>query len=996
MADVLSTQLPVKPGVYIGRVFRPNPTGQSGIIRQPCAVGKGNRLQTRANRSIRRSYLADVDLTFSPASPYLAPLVFPALPDKTIALIRRLDGSFVPDNKWDFIQSVPMSGVYDTILISPDAYDANESYSISYQSTSRLVQDDISTLFPQLRRILFSGDAENQTLYVEGRDFRIPIDITDVDPASSGSVANYSTRAFSPVVPGTGNTGGGVLSIDPLSAFTADYNRVYTVTVDTVALNVTCSVRISLGSGGNEVLGPDPIHSAIASTLTLTFTAGGVSTDSFIDPRTGDTITVELDDTVPAAVNDTFVFSGLGPARVEVSSAHINTNQFGVVGDPVPDVGNTGTGDVTVSIDSDFDAPYNRTYEFQVTAAAGVGPARTTTLRWVGYGELPITEGTVNLTEALDNFTGVDIENGVILDFDFGVTNFATGDRFTVACLAARKDIEAKDSRTVTLNVATATAGLVTGQYVTNTFEGRFGLFNVTSNGLLQLNGGIDLFFRNIGTVLAQNRHATSDVWEFSTTNMEVFDWGLVSRVTETIDTIEFRTDVLGLMTGVVGSTYVVLSEVPTSVLYVRDTVSGALITSNTISGQPIIYFATAPSNAVEIRYQYVGPEPTPGNIYYVTADVVRPPELYNNVVYAANFEQASDLLGPSSTDNDLLIGAQIGLQDNGSPGMFFVQAYDNDQDGVITSLDLNDAILATERSRRLTDVIVLNGFSTLSTQLASNERMNDPFQAKERALWVGCPMGTVVGDVDTPGTIVFLAKRTLQVAPDSQAHGKRVLVANNEDITKTIRLTDGTTATVNLDGSFVALALACYNASFTTPDQTLLRKNISGFDTMGVFSEPEELRLVGASTVWLSNQGSDIAPVFRIEDSVTVDTSSDDNNEISVAINQKEYVTRDIREFMDASAIGFVPRSEQAAVQTIKTFLVQRLATNASKGFIGPYRDEAGNERPIDPAVDVEVFRDTSSRSTFFFQYYWYGIYPIKRLMGLFSVDERFFNRQA
>lgn len=992
---ILATQRPTMPGVYIGRIFRPNPIETEGFVRQPCAVGKGSRLQARANRPIRRSYLTDVQLTFTASAPYIAPLLHAALPDQTLAVIFRSDGSILPDSKWDFVETVPLSGVYDAVLIRSDAYEAVETYSIDYQSTSTTILDDISTITPQLRRVLFVGDTENQTRYIEGVDFRIPISITPAAPRATGSVSNFETYGFSPPVPGIANVGSATAAITA-GTYTHDYNRIYDITVDAVGASIDVSVRISLGSGGTNVLAPSPIHSAIASTITMSFTPGGVSTDSFVDPQTGDSITVEIDDTAADITSgDTFTFAGLGPALVEVSSAHLNTNQYGVIGTPTPSGGNTGTGSISVRFDADYTGPYNRSYQFEVTAVAGVTPNRTATILWVGFGDSPVTEGTINLNEATSNNENVLIESGIRLDFDFGGVHFAVTDTYHMAAIAARRDIESKDSRTTNLIVGAVGAGVISGQYETNTFEGRFGLFSVGTDGLLQLPGGTDVFFRNVGTLLAENRHTPSDEWTLSTTNEEVIDWSLTTRATETVPTSDIRTDVLGLITGVVGARYVILSSVPDTVLYVRDTVTGGLLSFSTITGQPFIYFLVPPTNPIEVRYEHVGLEPNPGSIYYITANIVRPLELYNTPLYAQNFDQASDLLGPSSTDNDLMIAAQIGLEDNRAPGMFFVQAYDNDQDGVITNLDIEDAIRATERSSRLTDVIVLNGFGTLSTQLISNERMNDPFERKERALWLGVPMGTAIGDVETPGTITFLSKRTLRTTPDSPASGKRVLIANNE-ATKTIRLTDGTTAVVNLDGSFVAVAVAALNASFGNPVETILRKNISGFDSLSVYSEPEQLQLVAASVVFLSNAGSDTSPVFRIEESVTTDTSAADVNEISVAINQVEYTTRTIRNHMDVALIGFVPRSEQAGVQAVKAPLVQKLAELVSRGFVGPYTDDAGNERTIDPQTDVEVFRDTSQKSTYYFRYWWNGRYGIKRLFGLYSVDQRFFGRQA
>jgi len=162
------------------------------------------------------------------------------------------------------------------------------------------------------------------------------------------------------------------------------------------------------------------------------------------------------------------------------------------------------------------------------------------------------------------------------------------------------------------------------------------------------------------------------------------------------------------------------------------------------------------------------------------------------------------------------------------------------------------------------------------------------------------------------------------------------------------------------------------------------------------VFTEPEEYQLQELSVLYVSNQGSSDAPVFRIEESVTVDTSAPDNNEISVAINQKQFVTKQIRDTMESALIAVVPPSEAAGVAIVRSFLVSKLVDMIGKGLIGPYTDDSGNSRTIDPSVDVEVFRDRTDKTLYHFKYYWMGRYPIKRLFGMYSVDRKFFSNNA
>lgn len=996
MADTLTTTRATKPGAYIGRIFRPTPTGLSGFARLPCLVGKGNRLQTVFNAQIRRSYRNAVPIVFTGTSPHVATLVYAAENDQTITRVYDTDGNTVPASAWIFTESSPGVSGYNQVVMLPEVFNANKNYRIDYQSTSRLIKDELP--FSEIREVRFVGDTENQELYVENVNFNIPVTLSE--PAADTGNANVATTGFTTPAAATGNTGTATLTITA-GSFTGDYSRTYTAEVTSVGGTVEVDVRVTLPGGGADIEAPSPYHAdlAVPAGLTASFaTPGGISSDTITDPETGDVITLQLDDSgADVIVTDSFEFVGLGISLVEVDTALANTNQFPDYTTVTKTVTNA---DVVVSLrdDSTFTGLTNRKYILQCTAAAGVTPSRTASFVWTGYGESPVTGSAVgsplNIAEAIGSNLDVSLEMGVKVDFDFGAVQFTAGDLFEFEAKAPRKYVNAKDSRSYSLTVNSAVAGSVEFQYITDTPEGKFGTATATGpGGSLRLPGGIDLYVRNIGSLLSENRYVAADFWTFSTVNEEVIDWQLTSRVSETINTTEILTDTLGSVTGVVGAAYVILSNIPTDVLFVQDTATDALLTATALTTRPILWFlpANKPVNTIEISYEYVGPEPAPGSFYYITANVVRAPELYNVPILSLSFEEADRLLGPVTVSNDLYIGAQLALEDNGAPGIYSCQAFDADGDGVISSVDIDAAILATEENATLTDIVVLNGNSSLSTALSSNQRMNDPFERKERALWVGLPVGTAIGSINASGTVVYTAKRTLQVYGANHARGTRVLVANSR-ATKTITLTDGTQTTVTLDGSFIQAAIAAVNASFADPGTPLLRQTVAGFASMQTFSEPEELQLQGASVLYLSNQGSVEAPVFRIEESVTVDTSSPDNNEIGVAINQKQFVTREVRSSMEDSLLAVLPPTEQAGVSIVRTFLVTKLADLASRGIIGAYTDNAGNARAINASTDVEVFRSKSDHTLYNFKYYWVGRYPIKRLFGLYSVDKKFF----
>lgn len=520
--------------------------------------------------------------------------------------------------------------------------------------------------------------------------------------------------------------------------------------------------------------------------------------------------------------------------------------------------------------------------------------------------------------------------------------------------------------------------------------------YPVPAAGNVTIPGDFLLWFRNVGAnpstlCLTQKRYVASPVDEFTfgSTDLLTIDWNLTSRVTETIDATQVFTDVIGTVTGVAGTKYIILTNLPDEILYVQNSPAGTALVYSQVAGTQYVSFPTAPAGNVAVKYQYRGPEPDPSNVYYITADTLRTTDLYNVPISILSRDELRQQVGPMAVDNDLLIGGEIAF-DNNVPRLLVCQAYDTDFDGLYTTLDYNEAILATKTNSLLTDVIVLNNFASLSAALSNNEQCNDPFERKERVLWVGCPQGTIIGDSQTANTLVYLARNTLQVFGQNQSHGRRVLLGNTT-ATKSVVLPDGSQVTVDLDGSFVAVGAAALNASFSDPGETLLRKNIAGFDSIEAYNEVEELQLGAASILFLSDQG---AGVFRFEESVTVDTSSINNREIS-AQNQEIFVTRDLRGRLDTATISFVPQSQQAGVSFIQSLLVVMLSEYVSRGIIAPYTDESGASRPIDPANDVAVFRDETDKTQYNFGYFYNLRYPIKRVFGVYSVDRKLFGVQ-
>jgi hypothetical protein len=625
------------------------------------------------------------------------------------------------------------------------------------------------------------------------------------------------------------------------------------------------------------------------------------------------------------------------------------------------------------------------------------------TIAWAGYDELPYTTGSFTVTEATSSsFSNIALESGITLTVTlpaFNVANaFVVGDEWTFTARPAREYYQAKDDRDYELEITSALAQTLAGTYAASTKEGGFGTWTTTvsndgSGGAIALQDNVNFMARNLGNSFAAgvggaapHMHRAGDKHTSSVICDDEIKWDIDQRTTETISLTAVRHDVLGTITGTPNTYYVVLDNTPTSVLYVRNASTGADISYNVVASSPYVWFATDPGVNLSIRYQWIGEEPDPAQVYYVTATRLRPTSEYDQPVLWTSPDRARDGLSPSTVDNDLLIMSDIAGELDVAE-WYTCQVLDRDDDDIHTTFDYKQSILATEDTPQITDLIVLNKWDALAAAKASVSRCNDMFQLpnKWRFLWTGFPVNTPIGDVDQASSRIYTAKRTLLVSGNDPAHGAYIAIANSW-ATRTILLDDLTEVDVTLDGSFIAGAAAALQNSFSDTAETLLMKDLSGvFNTMETLSDGDEIRVASNGMTYLRQEGD---AVFRFMEDITTDNSAIDYQQINAG-KQKQWVVRDLTAAMTRKLTGFVPTDPFSAIGLIKGFVVQKLGNYVAAGRIAPYGAEQNppTRRPVS-AGDVEVFVDENVKTDYYY-IFWYNLrYPIKRTSGLFGVD--------
>lgn len=1078
----------LRPGTYIGQLIRPAAANITGNPRLPVFVCKGSRLAQAKNTEIVRARVFDEALTFLGAGPYTALLNFQADGVKTNTRIVDSDGRVIPDNEYLFSTSVVSN---DTITIPSQFYNSTVTYTITYQSVDRSVQDPVP--FADLRFIQRVGLAVDSSDFTEFTDFYIPVTFgavtadvgntyTETD-AYGSTFLSARTVAISSASPAedititalvTGAAGNGIRVLfaggGALTVVESVASRLVTVTYVSTVDTTTTIVAAIAGAGLTLVsavgVGATPWVSPAQDQLVVTsqmladpantgdgnvyfantgseythaydrdytiecIAGGGTGTADFIwysspvslgntmqtynpahpdlnavaafrnlltNPASDTNTTLENGLVVRFrdlggvfAVGDKWTFRAFGPSTIEIDSRHTNTNQFTENGAVIEvDVDPLSDGVLTVaSTPEAYTGTYNRTYTLAVFAVVA---ATSVTFKWSAVGDDGVATGT---TAALTDGDNAVLDEGVQIDVDLTPGDFVVGDIFRFTISAPRVLTTIKDDRTYTLEVSAAAPGDVDFLFFTSTPEGGIGSFTATTaDPHIELAGNLNVNVRN----LSLPRYAGGDEFEFALTLDDVIDWTLETRVTETILAEDIVHDILGRVTGVPDTYYAVLRNIPETIISVLNSVPAtvaATIVIDTATGDNtrfLSFGATDPADDITVIYQYIGKEPSPGQAYRFSALYLRGAELYNDPILVQSEGDGIALTAPMGTTNHA--GIINGIAWDFEPiGIYICQVKDADDDGVYQDSDYETAIEATEEKADITDLVVLDAFGTLNKQLEQIDQLADPFRNQNRLLWIGMPIDTPIGDVDTPDTLVYTAKVTTAVFGDSQSHGSRIMVASTF-CDRTIVLDDGTSQSVTLDGSFVAAAACLTYASFGDPWETMLFKNLTVFDDVQVYTLSENNILGAAQINYVERVGDGI---FRWIEDVTTDPvgteNAPDEFRIISAMIQKKYMNTKIQQAVDATVISLVPDSGEQGIAAIVNAISGAILTEVSNGKIGQYQNEDGAIRKFNPGSDIRVFRDRTQRTLYRFFVGYFLRYPIKTVVGLALTDSNNF----
>lgn len=394
------------------------------------------------------------------------------------------------------------------------------------------------------------------------------------------------------------------------------------------------------------------------------------------------------------------------------------------------------------------------------------------------------------------------------------------------------------------------------------------------------------------------------------------------------------------------------------------------------------------------------GKRPALASVYYVTYTINRPSSEYNAQRTFFSLDSARAELGDTSSTNPLMIAAELAFA-NGAPSIVTVQVNDATVLGSPTRAEFLAAMNATVKTDVITEMVVLSTDAAVRADFKDLlEQLNSQEVKRFRRGWFGLPRSTDIGDRDTPDSYVYIASRVLQVAPDSPARGRMILLAPPQytGVSRDITLSDGSVQRVNLDTTFIAVAAAARRTSFSALATSLAEKSIVGFnlddmEDVDLWNPTQRGLLASNGCMVLSFADGG----FKVLDPVTTEAGGGGlvNFKYESTSPQKDVVTRKVNLALRRAVVGIVPTDEADFIIDIKSVIRSVIEGEIGSGSsIGPYT--VGNvrgaaRRPLNLSEDIEVLIDPDDPTTFSFRY-WYNLrYPALRLFGEFTTDSPF-----
>jgi len=374
--------------------------------------------------------------------------------------------------------------------------------------------------------------------------------------------------------------------------------------------------------------------------------------------------------------------------------------------------------------------------------------------------------------------------------------------------------------------------------------------------------------------------------------------------------------------------------------------------------------YATATGTPPGVNNAYK--RPADGATYYVTYVAT----LFDYFT-PRTFFSLTELIKKHSLGSDLAIAGSMII---GGPGVgqgaskvMTIAIPDTTEASFLTALEA----LETED----VDIIVPFSFDP-AVQLAVAEHvvaMSNPITGRRRQAFMGCARGTLIGDPDTVGTSVWAARRLELQDDDTVPQGKLIVFVAENGCNYDVQLPNNVLLPTDLDGWFLAAAVAGRVASLPDPATPVTYKQLRGINSLAQNFSPNERDYLDSNGLLTCFDDSGVIKVYHGR---TIDLLTVEHGEVSMVRTMHTLQRRMAVRF--ASFIGakitemFLKSIETGTDQELGIALKDELLSDYDKSSIEATQDSGPG---ADPRLINVTFRAT-------------GMYPANQIVFKFGFN--------
>jgi len=427
---------------------------------------------------------------------------------------------------------------------------------------------------------------------------------------------------------------------------------------------------------------------------------------------------------------------------------------------------------------------------------------------------------------------------------------------------------------------------------------------------------------------------------------------------------------------------------------YPVDKGESSIVVFYTVANNAFTTLFGIPAASLPYESRGAGNRPAFATTYYTSYDHDRDSDDYNNPTAVYSVDQLIDYTSPLTltnyTVNKLAIAGELVFQNRAS-SCILVQIDDETVPGTPSTAQIRAAIDACEESSSITEIVVIDTSLDSAVYLQNHvSNMSSMLKGKPRRGWYGMARGTEIGDPDTPDTLIYRSKVTLQPGATSQGRGRQILCGPTE-YDRILTMEDESELTVQLDGSYMAAAVAGYFTSLGNPSDAMVGDEIVGFEipNFETYLDGERHQLADSGVLVVTMRGGRALML----DPLTTEAGGGkvvgfEEPQSTVA---DDVVTKTVNNTLDTNVKGIVPDDLADFISDIKTWIKHSLEAVIEAKYIAPYRNPNNTVRPLNPKTDIQVFQSASDPRTYTFRYWYNRKYPAKRFFGEYSVDNPF-----